>query len=123
MPEIVKKQRGRPKGSQNRATKEIREKLAWAFHKAAGEHGEGLADLAVTHPAVFYGLIARIVPQEANLTVTHAIINLGDAMLDAQTRLANMQPAHNEHHATVIDAQPDAEIAQPIDNKGETDLT
>ena len=72
---------------------------------------------------MFYGLIARIVPQEANLTVTHAIINLGDAMLDAQTRLANMQPAHNEHHATVIDAQPDAEIAQPIDNKGETDLT
>ena len=130
MPEIVKKQRGRPKGSQNRATKEIREKISWAFDKVAGENGEGLLKLAENEPQIFYGLVARIIPQQATLAVTH-LIDLGDAMEAARDRLESMepanvidmQPAHNEHHSTVIEAQPDAEIRQPIDNKGESDLT
>ncbi len=103
MPEIVKKPRGRPKGSQNRATKEIREKVNWAFDKIAGESGEGLLTLAESEPAIFWSLVAKIIPQQATLAVTH-LIDLGDAMEAARDRLENMEPAN------VIEA-----TAQPAD--------
>ena len=130
MPEIGKKQRGRPKGSQNRATKEIREKISWAFDKVAGENGKGLIKLAENEPQIFYSLVARIIPQQATLAVSH-LISLGDAMEAARDRLENMepanvidmQPAHNEHHSTVIDVQPYPQIPQAIDNIDESDLT
>ena len=101
MPEIVKKPRGRPKGSQNRATKEIREKVNWAFDKIAGESGEGLLTLAESEPAIFWSLVAKIIPQQATLAVSHTLIDLGDAMKVARDRLDRMEPAN------VIEAQPD----------------
>tara|TARA_R110000744_G_scaffold5959_6_gene21052 strand:+ start:79 stop:390 length:312 start_codon:yes stop_codon:yes gene_type:complete len=93
MTEIAKKRRGRPHGSQNRATKEIREKISWAFDKVAGASGEGLVKLATDEPAIFYGLVAKIIPIQAQVQVTHTLVSLGDAMLAAQTRLEGMQGA------------------------------
>ena len=121
---------GRPKGSTNKFTKDVRDQIEAAFNKVNGPGNAGLIQLAEDHPQIFYGLVARIIPQQATLAVTH-LIDLGDAMEAARDRLESMepanvidmQPAHTEHHSTVIEAQPDAEIRQPIDNKGESDLT
>ncbi len=91
---------GRPKGSTNKFTKDVRDRIEWAFNEKAGPNNEGLLKLAEDHPQIFYGLVARIIPQQATLAVSHTLIDLGDAMEAARHRLENMEPAN------VIEAQP-----------------
>ena len=90
---------GRPKGSTNKFTKDVRDQIEAAFNKVNGPGNAGLIQLAEDHPQIFYGLVARIIPQQATLAVSHTLIDLGDAMEAARHRLENMEPAN------VIDAE------------------
>ena len=91
---------GRPKGSTNKFTKDVRDQIEAAFNKINGPGNAGLIQLAEDHPQIFYGLVSRIIPQQATLAVSHTLIDLGDAMEAARHRLENMEPAN------VIEAQP-----------------
>ena len=91
---------GRPKGSTNKFTKDVRDQIEAAFNKINGPGNAGLLKLAEDHPQIFYGLVSRIIPQQATLAVSHTLIDLGDAMEAARHRLENMEPAN------VIEAQP-----------------
>jgi len=91
---------GRPKGSTNKFTKDVRDRIEWAFNEKAGPNNQGLLDLADNEPQIFWGLVSRIIPQQATLAVSHTLIDLGDAMEAARDRLENMEPAN------VIEAQP-----------------
>ena len=118
---------GRPKGSTNKFTKDVRDQIEAAFNKINGPGNAGLIQLAEDHPQIFYGLVSRIIPQQATLAVSH-LIDLGDAMEAARDRLENMGPANvidarDARCYAVIDVQHDDETPQPIDNKRESGLT
>lgn len=53
---------GRPKGSANKITKDIREAINEAFHKAGGV--DYLIKVAAESPQVFCGLLGKVIPQE-----------------------------------------------------------
>lgn len=61
---------GRPKGSANKLTKDIRQAIAEAFDKAGGV--DYLVKIAKTQPQTFCSLVGKIVPQEVKAAVTHA---------------------------------------------------
>lgn len=60
---------GRPKGSANKLTKDIREAISEAFEKAGGV--DYLVGLSKTNPQAFCGLIGKVIPQEINAKVEH----------------------------------------------------
>ena len=91
---------GRPKGSTNKFTKDVRDQIEAAFNKINGPGNAGLIQLAEDQPQIFWSLVSRIIPQQATLAVSHTLIDLGDAMEAARDRLENMEPAN------VIEAQP-----------------
>lgn len=109
----VKRKAGRPKGSKNKNTNEIREAIAKAFHNV---NRKGyLEDMAYKQPAAFMGLVAKVIPNEVKLDVSHNI-NLGDAMIQAAERLKALQ--HDD--ATLIDVTPEpaSENEKPDKTKG-----
>lgn len=59
--------RGRPKGSANKITKDIREAISEAFEKAGGV--DYLVKLSVTNPQAFCALIGKVIPQEIHAKV------------------------------------------------------
>lgn len=56
--------KGRPKGSKNVATKELREMILSALTKVGGE--EYLIKQARDNPSVFMSLIGKILPKDIN---------------------------------------------------------
>ena len=78
--------------------------------------------LAAEKPALFCGLLQKVMPSDIAATVQHTIIDLGAAMAEAEARLARMQPVLE---ITPLHVQPlDDQIAnehrltlQPVDNK------
>ena len=107
----------RTKGSKNRLTIEVKDKIEAAFRIAAGDDNAGLLRLEKDHPAVFYGMVSKLIPQQATLAVTHTLIDLGDEMQKAANRLNDMRLANSIEHD---DTPPPS---QPIDNIDESDLT
>lgn len=58
---------GRPKGSANKITKDIREAISQAFDKAGGI--EYLVQVSKTKPEVFCSLLGKIIPAEVRAKV------------------------------------------------------
>lgn len=114
---------GRPKGAQNLFTRDIRDRIEHVFNEINGTNNAALKRLAEEHPAVFYGLVGKLIPQQAAIQVTHTLVDLGAAMQDAQNRLRDMQQAHSVIDATPHSPDNQAQIEQPIDNKRKSDLT
>ena len=59
--------RGRPKGSPNRITQDLRESILQAYHKAGAR--DYLVGVARKRPDVFCALLGKIIPQETRLSV------------------------------------------------------
>lgn len=81
----------RPVGSKNRRPTETKDLIERAFRRVNGPDGDGLIALSREHPAIFWGLVAKILPSQAAVAVTHSVVSLGDAMEVASARLADMQ--------------------------------
>lgn len=60
--------RGRPKGSQNKFTKEIKDAFQAAFSALQDRGGVNLLDWAAQNPTEFYRITARMMPQNIELT-------------------------------------------------------
>lgn len=60
--------RGRPKGSANKITKDIREAISQAFDKAGGV--DYLVGLSKTNPQAFTALLGKIVPSELKADIS-----------------------------------------------------
>lgn len=59
--------RGRPKGSVNKVTQDLREVIQQAFHKAGGR--DYLVRVSKTRPDVFLALVGKIIPQETRVSL------------------------------------------------------
>ena len=71
----VRNPNGRPKGTHNKATKELKDVILKALDKAGGV--KYLTDQAKLNPAAFMSLIGKIIPKDIN-----ANINVMDALAD-----------------------------------------
>ena len=104
--------------------KAIKERIEQAFKTVNGKRNQGLIKLAKEHPAIFYGLVAKCIPQAVAIDVSHHI-DLGALMLEAERNLQRLsQPntidvtpqvvEHDKAHVTVD--QPvvvDCDVVQP----------
>ena len=94
-------------GALGRRTVAVRDRIEHAFNVVNGPQNAGLIQLAAEHPAIFYGMVAKLIPQQATLAVTHAMIDLGAAMQEAQARL--------ERAGVIIDVTPGAAAMLPYE--------
>ena len=92
---------GSRKGVPNKLTAAIKDKLEHAFNTVNGPANAGLIALAADHPAIFYGLVSKLIPVQASVALhLGGGIDLGAAMLQAQQRverlnaLKDITPAH-----------------------------
>ena len=81
---------GSRKGRPNRLTASVRDRLEQAFNAVNGEGNSGLIRLAEEHPAIFYGLVSKLVPVQATLAVSVVALNLGAEMEIAAAHLAKL---------------------------------
>ena len=86
------------KGRPNKLTAAVKDRIEQAFNVVNGPHNSGLIKLAAEHPAIFYSLVAKLVPVQATLAVTVVALDLGQAIRDNQRFL--------ESHAPPIDVTP-----------------
>jgi hypothetical protein len=87
-------------------TTAIKERVESAFRTINGKENAGLLKLARDHPAIFYGLVAKCIPNAVALTVDHHGLDLGLAIRQGRERL------------NIIDVTPDKVVEtivkQPI---------
>jgi hypothetical protein len=77
--------KGRPKGSTNKATKEIKDMILGALERAGGE--TYLVTQADENPVAFMGLIGKVIPRDVKAEVTGAIeLVLADRIKAARER-------------------------------------
>jgi hypothetical protein len=111
---------GRPKGSQNRASRTIREAIELACQPGAC-HPKGLAGWLIDRATggiedrkVFAGLVAKVVPAQLHATVDHVTVQLpwlaGRSVVSTQqrtqTKVLDAQPIELEHE-NVLDLRVD----------------
>ncbi len=58
---------GRPKGSTNKATKELKEMILGALEDAGGQ--DYLKTQAIENPSAFMGLVGKVLPKDLNAKV------------------------------------------------------
>lgn len=84
---------GRPKGSPNHVTREIREMIECALHSAGGE--DYLVEQARDNPTAFLGLVGKLLPKDMNLRtevsveVRDELITKAMALMMAKTQQIN----------------------------------
>jgi hypothetical protein len=97
----------RTKGAKNKFPLAVKERVEHVFHELNGANNDALKRLERDHPSVFYGLVGKLIPQQATLAVSHTLIDLGDEMVRAANRLNDMRLANSiEHEDTPIPSQP-----------------
>jgi len=77
---------GRPKGSPNKVTADIKAEIDYAFRVVNGKRGAGLIALADKRPEIFWGLVAKTIPNQVAVSVAHSF-NMGDMMARAQAAI------------------------------------
>ena len=80
---LPKKGPGRPKGSQNKLTVEIRDMVEGALHAKGGQ--AYLEQQADENPVAFMGLVGKCLPKDVVLKVVHNAAELSDD--EIQSRL------------------------------------
>jgi len=108
--------------SQNGAT--IRNTIAMHFLRISRDKSY-LTRLANEHPAAYVSLVAKCVPQQAHVEVTHHAVDLGAAMLAAEQ---NLRALNERAERMLIDVTPDevpdaGELAPATFDAGESALT
>ena len=73
---------GRPKGSPNKLTVELKEMTFNALNRAGGE--DYLLEQALENPKAFLSFLGRFIPSEVKQTVTTTIEQMSDEELDAK---------------------------------------
>jgi hypothetical protein len=106
---------GRPKGSQNRASRTIREAIELACQPGAC-HAKGLAGWLIDRATggvedrkIFAGLVAKVVPAQLHATVDHVTVQLpwlaGRSVVSTQRRtqtaVTDSQPIELEHEKSL----------------------
>ena len=79
------------KGIPNRLTSAVKDKVEQAFNSVNGKNNQGLKDLARDHPAIFYGMVSKLIPQQAAVDITHTVVDLNLAFDQANARIAQLE--------------------------------
>ena len=69
----------------------VKDRIEQAFISVNGRNNEGLIRLAQEHPAIFYGLVSKLVPVQATLALSVVTLDLGLAMQQSQARLEQLE--------------------------------
>lgn len=67
---------GRPKGSQNKLTRTVKETVLAAFNELQSDPKANIIDWAKKNPSVFYQIAAKLIPTELNATLESKIITV-----------------------------------------------
>ena len=86
LPDGRKRSKNHGKRGKGKFTKDIKEAVYRAFNDPRVGAHEYLVGLSESHPAVFCGLIGKVIPAEINVTGS-VLIDLGHAMQAAEQRL------------------------------------
>ncbi len=78
---LIRQNRGRPKGAPNKVTKALKDMILGALDDAGGQGY--LLEQARTNPKAFLSLIGRVLPSEIKTTVT-TVEAMTDEELDAR---------------------------------------
>ena len=81
---------GSRKGKPNKLTAAVRDRVEQAFNTVNGPNNAGLIRLEKEHPAIFYGLVSKLIPTQASLSVSVVTLDLGAAMLEQQKTLERL---------------------------------
>ena len=84
------------KGIPNKLTSAVRDKVESAFRQVNGPANQGLIDLAESHPAIFYGLVSKLIPQQAQIDITTVVVDLNLAFDQASARIAQLESERRE---------------------------
>ena len=108
----------RKAGSKNKATANVREKIERAFIRVnnpaiSGRETSWLEYQAWNNPAVFAGLVAKVIPNEVKLDIAHTI-NLGDAMAIAAERIKQLE---HDNNVNLLDITPETSEIVSDDTK------
>ena len=102
----------RPTGAKGKITGDVRDALLRSFHRGGGDRW--LSRLMMNDARTYCSLLSRCIPNEILATVSH--IDLGAAMLEAQSRLTVEKRTEQKQ---MIDITPDlVEIATVDDLSG-----
>ena len=91
---------GRKKGSIVTQTNEVKEAVLRVFNdlNAADEY---LEEIAKSDPRLFLSLVAKLIPQASEVSIDHRVsVSIGDAMREAEQRMATVAPKVIEHQST-----------------------
>lgn len=105
---------GRPPGRANKITRDLREIIEQAFHKAGGR--DYLVRVAQRRPDVFLALLGKIIPQETRLSVlaSYQAMPIPVEQRDALPQIAvEASPAVLDGVFTAIDAPMPNKVATP----------
>ncbi len=94
---------GRSTGGQNANGVKVRNSIARHFaHLNDAPHDKKyLTVLSRDHPASYVALVSKVIPQQAQIEITAHAVDLGAAMLEASTRLAEFNALLTiDHQAT-----------------------
>ena len=81
----------RTKGAKGKYTLAVKEQVESAFRKVNGPANKGLIDLAESHPAIFYGLVSKLIPQQASIDITTVVVDLNLAFDQANERIKQLE--------------------------------
>ena len=103
---------GSRKGKPNRLTASVRDRIEQAFNVVNGDGNSGLIRLAEENPAIFYGLVSKLVPVQATLAVSVVALNLGAEMEIAAAHLAKLNRQNDMQTIEAISVE-----AKPLETK------
>ena len=106
---------GSRKGRPNKLTQAVRDRVEQAFNTVNGPANAGLISLARTDPAIFYGLVAKCIPQAVAMNIHTTIVDLGSEMRLAAETLERL------NRTPLIDVTPDKVCGEPGDGDGDGD--
>jgi len=81
-PENLKPKGGRPKGSPNKLTRDLKDMTFNALNRAGGE--DYLLSQAQENPKAFLAFLGRFIPSEVKQTVVNTYEEMSDEELDAK---------------------------------------
>ena len=76
----------RPLGSKNKIGRTVKAQIEKSFYEL-NKDGSYLKRLAKNHPAVYMGVVGKLIPTELKAQVEHHVLDLGLAMSEARARL------------------------------------
>lgn len=99
-----KKLAGRPKGSPNKVTRDVKDNILAVFTRLGGT--AAMARWAQNNQTEFYRLYARLIPLQVHSDVAHWVVRLPEPAPDAEAWQQQAQQTLSSHGSRILDHKP-----------------